>query len=178
MLISTKHRPCRLLLPETDLAESENELQNVSPILRNQICGKTTTTSGFGEHLRSICSPKPEVVVFLPHIWFRRIGLTFWSSYSDSARSVSATGMQERLLPDRSGSEIQAVGSDSGSFGVQGRGRGRGDARCNGCLLKARVGARVLNTGVRELKNTARANTYHVLYSLKKDDAVFLVVLY
>ena len=81
-----------LPVPETDLAESENELQNVSPILQNQICGKTTTTPGFGELIDRECSPKPGLVVVLPHIWFWRIGLTFWSSFSDSARSFSGSG--------------------------------------------------------------------------------------
>ena len=36
-------------------------------------------------------SPKPGVVVVLPHIWFWRIGLTFWSSFSHSHRSVSGS---------------------------------------------------------------------------------------
>jgi hypothetical protein len=78
-------------LAENDLGESENELQNVSPILQNQVCGKTTTKPGFGGLIDRECSPKPGLVVVLPHIWFWRIGLTFWSSFSDSARSVSAT---------------------------------------------------------------------------------------
>ena len=87
-LRSGSKRSC-MPVAETDLAESENELQNVSPILQNQICGKTTTAPGFGELIDRECSPKPEVVVVLPHIWFWRIGLTFWSSFSHSHRSVS-----------------------------------------------------------------------------------------
>ena len=56
---------------ETDLAEFENTLQKES-------------------------SPEAEVVVVLTQICFWMIGLTFWSVFSDSARSVSGSGSEAR----------------------------------------------------------------------------------